>query len=100
MLFEFVLNISKLALFVFIPSAFATTFDLVPPSGNLQRGQNIVFTINIDTQGASVTSIQSGLNFDSTLLQYVTATAGATMNSVVADATTYGAGKILLTGVC
>lgn len=84
--------------FVIVPSSFATKFDLIPPSGTLTRGQNITFTINIDTEGASVTSIQSGLTFDSTLLQYVSVTPGAAMGSVVADTTTYGTGKVLLTG--
>lgn len=86
------------ALFVIIPSAFATTFDLVPPSGALSRGQNITFTININTEGVAVTSIQSGLTYDATLLQYVSVTAGAAMSSVVADTTTYGTGKVLFTG--
>jgi len=85
-------------LFVLVPSAFATKFDLVPPTGDLQRGQNITFTVNIDTEGASVTSIQSGLTYDATLLQYVSVTAGAAMNSIVADTTTYGTGKVLFTG--
>ena len=85
-------------LFLFTPSTFATTFDLIPPSGTFQRGQDISFTININTEGSSISSIQSGLTYDTTLLRYVTATAGATMNSIVADTTTYGAGKILFTG--
>ena len=84
--------------FVFTPSSFATSFDLIPPTGNLQQGQDITFTINIDTEGASITSVQSGLTFDSTLLQYVSVTAGAAMNTVVADTTTYGAGKVLFDG--
>jgi LPXTG-motif cell wall-anchored protein len=84
--------------FLLAPSALATKFDLIPPSGTLQRGQDITFTINIDTEGAAVTSIQSGLTYDSTLLKYVSVTAGAAMNSVVADTTTYGTGKILFTG--
>ena len=87
-----------LALFVLAPSTFATKFDLVPPTGDLQRGQNITFTINIDTEGTSVTSIQSGLTYDATLLQYVSVTAGAAMSSIVADTTTYGSGKVLFTG--
>ncbi len=85
-------------LFLFSGSVFATTFDLVPPTGVLQRGQNITFTININTEGTAVTSVQSGLTFDSTVLTYVSTTAGAAMSAVVADTTTYGAGKVLLTG--
>jgi len=86
------------AVSVFPSLALATTFDLVPPSGTLQRGQDITFTININTEGAALTSIQTGLTYDSTLLQYKSVTPGATMTSVTADTSTYGAGKILFTG--
>lgn len=85
-------------LFALVTPTYATKFDLIPPTGTLERGQNITFTINIDTEGAAVTSIQSGLTFDSTLLQYVSVAPGAAMNAVVADTTTYGAGKVLFTG--
>lgn len=85
-------------LFAFVSPTFATKFDLIPPSGTLSRGQDITFTINIDTEGTSVTSIQSGLTYDSILLQYVSVAAGAAMTSVVADTTTYGTGKVLFTG--
>lgn len=85
-------------LFVLTPRIHATNFDLIPPSGTLQRGQDITFTINIDTEGAAVSSIQSGLTYDATLLKYVSATAGPSMNSLVADTTTYGTGKVLFTG--
>jgi hypothetical protein len=78
--------------------AYATTFDLIPPTGQLQRGQDITFTINIDTEGASLTSIQSGLTYDATLLQYVSVAPGAAMTAVTADTTTYGTGKVLFTG--
>jgi LPXTG-motif cell wall-anchored protein len=84
--------------FLLAPPTFATKFDLIPPSGTLQRGQDITFTINIDTEGASVTTVPAGITYDSTLLKYVSVTAGAAMNSVVADTTTYGTGKILFTG--
>jgi hypothetical protein len=86
------------SLFAVSPTVFATTFDLIPPTGTLERNQDITFTINIDTEGAAVTSIQSGLTYDATLLQYLSVTAGAAMNSVVADTTTYGTGKVLFTG--
>jgi len=86
------------AFILFVRPSFATQFDLIPPSGTLQRGQDITFTINLNTEGASLTSVQSGLTYDSTLLQYVSVTAGATMNSVVGDTATYGTGKVLFTG--
>ncbi len=92
------LVVAGLLLFVVQPSVYATSFDLIPPSGQLQRGQDITFTINIDTEGQSITSIQSGLTYDNVLLQYVSVAPGAAMTAVTADTTTYGAGKILFTG--
>jgi hypothetical protein len=87
-----------LSFFLLVTPSFATKFDLIPPSGELQRGQDVTFTINVDTEGTSETSLQTGMTYDTTLLQYVSVTAGAAMNSVVADTTTYGTGKILFTG--
>lgn len=92
------LSILVATLFMRVSPTYATKFDLIPPAGTLERGQNITFTINIDTEGAAVTSTQTGLTYDSTLLQYVSVAAGAAMNSVDADTTTYGTGKVLLTG--
>lgn len=85
-------------LFVCTKQTYAVTFDLVAPSGVLERGQDVVFTINIDTQGTSVTSIQTGLTYDTQYLQYKSVAAGAAMDSVTADTTTYGAGKVLFSG--
>jgi hypothetical protein len=85
-------------LVVFPVSSHATTFDLVPPSGALKRGQDITFTININTEGMSLTSVQTGLTYDTTMLQYKSVTPGAAMTAVTADISTYGTGKILFTG--
>ncbi len=85
-------------LFAFSKQTFAATFDLIAPSGTLTRGQDVVFTINLDSQGASITSIQTGLTYDTQYLQYKSVAAGAAMDSVTADTTTYGAGKVLFTG--
>ncbi len=85
-------------LYVIPLSAFAAVkFDLVPPSGQLSRGQDVTFTINIDTQGASVSTIQTGMTYETQYLEYVSAQAGATMNSVTVDPS-QGAGKLVLTG--
>lgn len=84
--------------FLFAQQAYAVTFDLIPPSGALKRGQDITFTITLDSLGASITSIQTGLTFDTQYLQYKSVAAGAAMDSVTADTTTYGAGKVLFTG--
>lgn len=79
------------------PYAHAISFEIIPPSGQLSQGQEVTFTINLDTAGASVTTIQSGMTYVTTALEYVSAAAGAAMDSIQVD-TTQGAGKLLLTG--
>jgi len=87
-----------LFLFLSIKQTYAVKFDLVAPSGTLTRGQDVVFTINMDTEGASVTTIQTGLTYDTAYLQYESVAAGAATDSVTADTSTYGTGKVLLSG--
>lgn len=85
-----------LFLFVFTKNSWAVTYDLVAPSGALKRGQEVTFTINIDTGTTTITSAQVGLTYETQYLQYVKTTAGATMTSVsIQD---QGGGKLLLTG--
>jgi hypothetical protein len=75
-------------------SAMAIAFDLVAPSGTLTRGQEVQFTVNIDTQGSTVTTTQAGITYDTQYLQYSSTVPGETMNSVTV--TDLGDGKILL----
>jgi hypothetical protein len=83
--------------FFIIPKpALAIAFDLIPPSGTLTRGSNIDFTINIDTEGSSVTSTEIGLTYDTSVLEFVSATKGEAMSSI--SSTNVGSGKILITG--
>lgn len=102
-IYMFVLKRNLLVFFVslaflgIVSPVHAVVFNLVPPSGQLQRGQEITFTINIDTQGAAVTTIQTGLTYDTQFLEYVSAAAGAAMDSISVD-TSLGTGKLLLTG--
>jgi len=88
-----------LVLFVVIPKlAYAAiSFEIVPPGGQLVRGQEVTFTINIDTGGESITTIQSGMTYVTTALEYVSSAAGPAMDSIQVD-TTLGAGKLLFTG--
>ncbi len=82
--------------FLFVPRAFAVTFDLVAPSGQLSRGGDAAFTINIDTEGASITSTQIGISYETQYLQYVSTVPGNAMTSVTASPT--DTGKYLLEG--
>ncbi len=89
-----------LALFVFfvfaaVPS-YAITFDLIAPSGTLQSGQNVQFTINVNTEGQSMTSTSVGMTYDTQYVQYVSASAGNTFTTVSAN--DLGGGKLVLTG--
>jgi hypothetical protein len=65
---------------MFFPKkTFAVSFDLIAPSGTLTRGQNVDFTINIDTEGQSVSSTQIGMTYETDVLEFVSATPGETM---------------------
>lgn len=85
-----------LTFFLLPMRVFAVTFDLVAPSGQLTRGQSVSFTINIDTEGTTITSSQIGISHDPAILQYQSVTPGNAMTEVEANPT--DAGKYLLTG--
>lgn len=83
--------------FVVIPSSvMATTFDLIAPTGQLTRGQEVKFTINIDTEGKSLSSTSIGMTYDTQYLEYVSVSPGNTFATVSADVQT--GGKIIITG--
>lgn len=62
----------------------ATQLDLIPPSGTLNRGDTIQFTVTVDTEGANVPSLQVGLEYDSVALQYIGTTPGDTYQTIAA----------------
>ena len=97
-LFKQILIISLLlfVVLVFPNSAWAIRFDLIAPSGQLIRGQDVDFIINIDTENEIVTYQQIGITYDTQYLQYVKTTAGTAMTSVSTE--DQGSGKLLLTG--
>ena len=77
-------------------SVLATTFDLIAPSGELVRGQEIKFTINIDTEGRSLSSISVGMKHETQYLEYVSTLPGDSFTTVSADV--QDGGKLLITG--
>lgn len=77
-------------------SAFALTFDLVAPSGELIRGQDVKFTVNVDTEGKSLSSTSIGMTYETQYLEYVSVTPGDTFTTVSADV--QGDGKLIITG--
>jgi len=93
----FIILFIVLSFFSNVTSVFATSFTLIAPSGTLSRGQDVPFTVSINTEGTTVTSIQTGMTYDTSYLEYVSAVPGAAMNTITVD-TSVGAGKLLLTG--
>ena len=85
-----------LALPVLIGSVNAITYDLFAPQGQLRRGQTVQFTININTEGSTITTGEIGSSYETPYLEYVGITPGAAMTSVVA--TPQGTGSFLITG--
>lgn len=77
-------------------SALALTFDLVAPSGELTRGQDVKFTVNIDTEGSSISTATIGMTYETQYLEYVSASPGDSFATISADV--QGDGKLLLTG--
>jgi LPXTG-motif cell wall-anchored protein len=71
-------------------------YDLIPPQGQLSRGQDIQFIIEIDSGGSSVTSATVGMSYQSQYLQFVGATPGDAMSSVTFDSSQPE--KLLFTG--
>ncbi len=71
----------------------AAKYDLIAPSGKLQRGQDVQFTINIDTEGQSLTTATIGMTYQTGPLQYVSTTPGDAFSTVAAE--TQEGGKII-----
>ncbi len=75
---------------------FATQFKLFAPSGTLERGQTYDFTIEVDTEGESLTQTQIGLTYDTKYLEFEGITPGDTFS--VVSSQDLSEGKILITG--
>ncbi len=74
-------------IFVFIPIFFsrpvlATKYDLIAPSGTLQRGTDVKFTITIDTEGQAVANPLIGMTYKSDALQYISIVPGNTYTNI------------------
>ncbi len=94
-LFVFIIFMA-VVLFISPQSTQAVIFDLLAPSGQLSRGQDVRFIINIDTEGRSFTSTQIGMTYDVGVLEYVSISPGSTFTTVAADL--QDGGKIIITG--
>jgi hypothetical protein len=63
--------------FIFPKKTLALRYSLIAPSGTLNRGQTVTFTINLDTQGQTVTNAQVGMTYETQYLEYVNTIAGS-----------------------
>lgn len=77
-------------------NAQTATFSLTAPTGTLQRGQNVDFTISINTNGQTINSTSVGMTFDTQVLEFVSAAPGNTLTTV--NAQKQDGGKIIFTG--
>lgn len=83
--------------FLILPkNVFGLTFDLIPPEGELQRGQEIKFIVNIDTEGKSYSSVKIGMTYETQYLEYISTSAGDTFSSVSTD--NLGEGNLIISG--
>ncbi len=74
-------------LFLLLPNLFAqqvwaVRFSLVMPTGTLSQGSEAPITINIDTEGQTLTSAQTDVWIDTNYLQYVGVTPGPLFTTV------------------
>jgi len=77
-------------------SVSAAFFDLIGPTEQLVRGQDVRFTVNIDTEGKSLSSISTGMTYETQYLEYVSTLPGNTFTTVSADV--QDGGKLVITG--
>lgn len=80
---------------IVVQTVHAVTYDLIAPSGMLTRGQEVQFTININTEGKTIKTAQVGMTYDTRYLQYLSALPGNTFSAVKVE--DIGQGKLILT---
>jgi hypothetical protein len=85
-----------LSAFIIPNSVLATTFDLVAPSSQLVRGQEVKFTVNINTESKSLSSSIIGMTYQTQYLEYVSTLPGNSFTTV--SASVQDGGKLLITG--
>ncbi len=92
----FVSILAALLTFSLVPQTVeAVSYDLIAPTGQLQRGQDVQFTINIDTEGQTLTNATIGMSHKADVLQYVSTTPGEAFPTV--NAQVLEGGKIVFT---
>ncbi len=77
-------------------ASWAITYDLIAPSGEFNRGDEVQFTINVNTEGRSYSSAQVGMTYDTQYLEYISVLPGNTFSTVSAEQVENG--KLIITG--
>jgi len=85
-----------LSLLIIPNSVSATTFDLIAPTEQLVRGQDVKFTVNIDTEEKSLSTASIGMTYETQYLEYVSTAPGDSFTTVSADVQSDG--KLIITG--
>jgi len=83
-------------IFFFPRTAYGVDFNLFGPTEVLQRGQTVVFRIEIDTQNQTLNSTQIKSNYETKYLEYLNTTPGDTFSTITADPSENG--LLLITG--
>lgn len=60
----------------------ALAYHLIAPQGNLTRGGNAQFTVEIDTEGETIKAALIGMSYEKQYLQFINATPGNSMTSI------------------
>lgn len=92
-----ILIILLIYLFFFTNPTLATTFDLfVSTPGPYNRGQEVTFTININTEGATLNNTAIGMTYDTQYLEYLNTLPGENFSTITTD--NLGNGKLVFYG--
>ncbi len=75
---------------------YALTFGLIGPTEQLVRGQEVTFTITVDTKGESLSTARIGLQYETQYLEFLNAIPGDTFTSISVEE--IEPGKLVLTG--
>lgn len=92
----FLLAVLIIRVFIVPESAYALTYDLIAPTGQLEAGQEVKFTIDIDTEGKPYASTQVGMTYDTEYLEYISTSVGNTFTTV--SAAPEEEGRLIITG--
>lgn len=97
-LFSFIVVIIFLfaGLFNRAKPVYAAKYALIPPADELTRGQEVQFTVTIDTQGKNLTSAAVGITYQTQYLQYISTTPGDAMGAITVSQ--QGSGKFIING--